>query len=106
MSDRRGRQPVIPSQSFPVTYGSQTLPRRTGSSCEELNRKRAGGFSPEFTVWWSFKDRVLAKLLCNALVEEELAAWEGDRIKLKRSPEKPAFTTIKAATWCLLSTAL
>ncbi|MEM0024360.1 MAG: methyltransferase domain-containing protein [Thermofilaceae archaeon] len=48
-------------------------------------------------AWWSFKDQVLAKLLCDALVEEGLAAWEGDRIKLKRSPEKPAVTTIEAA---------
>ncbi|MEM2187279.1 MAG: methyltransferase domain-containing protein [Thermofilaceae archaeon] len=48
-------------------------------------------------AWWSYRDQVLAKLLCDALVEEGLAAWEGDRIKLKRSPEKPAITTIEAA---------
>lgn len=47
--------------------------------------------------WWSFRDRDLARVVCDALVAEGLADRVGDVIRAKAEPRKPAITTEEAA---------
>lgn len=47
--------------------------------------------------WWEFKDRDLAKLISDILVEEGTANRVGDRVKIVSEPKKPQITTQEAA---------
>lgn len=47
--------------------------------------------------WWEFPDKVLAKFVIDALVEEGYAKWVGDRAKIVSRPERPQITTKEAS---------
>ncbi|MEM1509098.1 MAG: class I SAM-dependent methyltransferase [Thermofilaceae archaeon] len=47
--------------------------------------------------WWDFKDKDLAKWVCDILVEEGLAKRTGDMVKVIATPKQPAITTREVA---------
>lgn len=47
--------------------------------------------------WWEFRDKDLAKLVSDILVEEGIATRVGDRVRIVSKPEKPRITTQEAA---------
>lgn len=100
-----------------MAFSSYLLRKFFSSPSEALRIKRAGDEIRRYAAWklysvleesnllaelqeqpwWNFKDRDLARTVCEALVAEGLADWAGDVIRVRRAPQKPALTTKEAA---------
>ncbi|MCS7104978.1 MAG: class I SAM-dependent methyltransferase [Thermofilaceae archaeon] len=100
-----------------MSLSSYILRRFLRNPREALRIKRAGDEIKEYIIWrlfnqlqsedilrdlqtqawWNFKDGVLAKLVCDILVDEGLAKRRGDFIEVTGSPSRPSITTKEAA---------